>query len=87
VHGHIRAKRAPAAPDWPFPREQADNESLPQWRPTFVDYLFRSFCTAAAFTPTEAMPMATRAKLLMMAEGLIALITVLAIASRAIFLL
>ena len=82
-----RAERAPRAPDWLFPREEADDESLPPWRPTFVDYLFLAFCTAAAFTPAEAMPMTTRAKLLMMAEGLIALVTVLAIASRAIGLL
>lgn len=82
-----RAKRAPDEPDWLFPREEADDESLTPWRPTFVDYLFLAFCTAAAFTPAEAMPMTTRAKLLMMAEGLIALVTVLAIASRAIGLL
>jgi len=82
-----RAKRAPGAPDWLFPRGEADDESLPPWRPTFVDYLFLAFCTAAAFTPAEAMPMTTRAKLLMMVEGLIALVTVLAIASRAIGLL
>jgi|SRR6516162_7777020 hypothetical protein len=82
-----RANQKPGAPDWLFPREGADDESLPPWRPTFVDYLFLAFCTAAAFTPAEAMPMTTRAKLLMMAEGFIALITVLAIASRAIGLL
>lgn len=82
-----RAKRAPGVPDWLFPREETDDASLLPWRPTFVDYLFLAFCTAVAFTPAEAMPMTTRAKLLMMAEGLIALITVLAIASRAIGLL
>jgi hypothetical protein len=82
-----RAKGMPGAPDWLFPREEVDDESLPPWRPTFVDYLFLAFCTAAAFTPAEAMPMTARAKLLMMAEGLIALVTVLAVASRAIGLL
>jgi hypothetical protein len=82
-----RAKRTPGAPDWIFPREEADNELLPPWRPTFVDYLYLAFCTAAAFTPAEAMPVTSRAKLLMMAEGSIALVTVLAIASRAIGLL
>jgi len=82
-----RAERVPGAPDFLFPREEADDELLPAWRPTFVDYLYLAFCTAAAFTPAEAMPMTTRAKLLMMAEGLIALVTVLAIASRAIGLL
>ena len=82
-----RAKRMPSAPDWLFPREEADNELLPAWRPTFVDYLYLAFCTAVAFTPAEAMPITARAKLLMMAEGLIALVTLLAIASRAIGLL
>ena len=82
-----RAKGMPGAPDWLFPREEVDDESLSSWRPTFVDYLFLAFCTAAAFTPAEAMPMTARAKLLMMAEGLIALVTVLAVASRAIGLL
>ena len=82
-----RAKRMPGAPDWLFPREGVDDESMPPWRPTFVDYLFLAFCTAAAFTPAEAMPMTARAKLLMMAEGLIALVTILAVASRAIGLL
>lgn len=82
-----RAKGMPGALDWLFPREGVDDESMPPWRPTFVDYLFLAFCTAAAFTPAEAMPMTARAKLLMMAEGLIALVTILAVASRAIGLL
>ena len=82
-----RAERVPSPPDFLFPREEAEHELLPPWQPTFVDYLYLAFCTASAFTPAEAMPMTIRAKLLMMAQGLIALITVLAIASRAIGLL
>ncbi len=74
-------------PDWHFPREDVDPESVPPWQPTYVDYLFLAFCTATSFGPTEAMPMTPRAKLLMMAESLISLVTVLAIASRAIGLL
>ena len=82
-----RAERALKTPDWLFPREQTDHELLPAWRPGFVDYLFLAYCTATAFTPAEAMPMTSRAKLLMMAEGMIALVTLLAIAARAIGLL
>ncbi len=74
-------------PDWRFPREDVDDVGAPPWQPTYVDYLFLAFCTATSFGPTEAMPMTTRAKLLMMAESLISLVTVLAIASRAIGLL
>ena len=74
-------------PDWRFPREDFDEEGAPSWQPTYVDYLFLAFCTATSFGPTEAMPMTPRAKLLMMAESLVSLVTVLAIASRAIGLL
>jgi hypothetical protein len=74
-------------PDWHFPREDVGPASVPPWQPTYVDYLFLAFCTATSFGPTEAMPMTPRAKLLMMAESLISLVTVLAIASRAIGLL
>jgi hypothetical protein len=82
-----RVSSAKQAPDWRFPREDVDDDSLPYWHPTYVDYLFLAFCTATSFGPTEAMPMTARAKLLMMAESLISLVTVLAIASRAIGLL
>jgi hypothetical protein len=82
-----RAKGEPGPPDWHFPREDVNAPALPPWRPTFVDYLFLAFCTAAAFGPAEAMPVSSRAKLLMMAEGSIALVTVLAVASRAVGLL
>lgn len=82
-----RAHGLKRAPDWRFPREEADDDMLPDWHPTYVDYLFLAFCTATAFSPTEALPMTSRAKLLMMAESSVALIVVLAIASRAIGLL
>jgi hypothetical protein len=82
-----RLSGAHQMPDWRFPREEADDGTVPPWQPTYVDYLFLAFCTATSFGPTEAMPMTSRAKLLMMAESLISLVTVLAIASRAIGLL
>jgi hypothetical protein len=82
-----RVSGATQAPDWRFPREDVNDESLHPWHPTYVDYLFLAFCTATSFGPTEAMPMTARAKLLMMSESLISLVTVLAIASRAIGLL
>ena len=82
-----RANHEPGVPDWHFPREDVGDGSLPPWQPAFVDYLFLAFCTAAAFGPAEAMPVSARSKLLMMAEALIALVTVMAIASRAVGLL
>jgi hypothetical protein len=82
-----RVSGAQQMPDWRFPREEADQQDVPPWQPTYVDYLFLAFCTATSFGPTEAMPMTPRAKLLMITESLISLVTVLAIASRAIGLL
>src|SRR5262249_24120706 len=81
------ARRVTAQPDWRFPREEANDEGLPEWQPTFVDYLSLAFCTATVFSPTQALAITARAKLLMMGESLISLVTVMAIVSRAIGLL
>jgi len=52
-----------------------------------VDYLFLSFCTATAFSPTATLPLTTRAKLLMMLESMVSLVTIVAVAARAINIL
>jgi hypothetical protein len=50
----------------------------------FVDYLFLGYCTATAFSPTDALPLTPRAKLLMMLESTISLMTIVVVVSRAI---
>lgn len=82
-----RAHRAEVWPDWQFPQAQATGEVPPDWRPLFVDYLFLGFSTATAFSMTEALPLTPRAKLLMMTESTIALVTIVVVASRAINIL
>jgi len=82
-----RANRASTKPDWVFPQEGAPEDAPLGWRPTYIDYLFLAFCTATAFSPTDAQPMTSRAKLLMMLESLISLVTIAAVASRAINIL
>ena len=75
-------------PDWLFPQEGAPPEDVPPgWRPTYVDYLFLAFWTATAFSPTDALPLTSRSKLLMMAESSISLSTIIVVASRAINIL
>jgi len=81
-----RANRADAKRDWIFPVEDA-TEITNDWRPVFVDYLFVAFCTATAFSPAEAQPMTSRAKLMLMLESMISLVTVVAVAARAINIL
>ena len=54
------------------------------WSPTFLDYLYVSFTNATAFSPTDTMPVSLRSKMLMMAQAIISLVTVLLVAARAI---
>jgi hypothetical protein len=83
-----REKKVRTMPDWLFPQEGAPPEDLPpDWRPTFVDYLFLGFNTATAFSPTDALPLTSRAKMLMMLQCTISLTTIVVVASRAINIL
>jgi hypothetical protein len=75
-------------PDWLFPQEGAPAADVSRsWQPTFVDYLYLGYSTAAAFSTTDAMPLTPRAKLLMMLESTISLVTIVVVASRAINIL
>ncbi|MDB6113048.1 MAG: hypothetical protein JWR69_4798 [Pedosphaera sp.] len=81
------ANNAILKPDWLFPQSAASEEAPPDWRPTFVDYWFLSFSTATAFSPTDALPLTSRAKMLMMIESTVSLMTLVIVASRAINIL
>jgi len=74
-------------PDWLFPQTGASEDVPSDWRPVFFDYLFLGFTTATAFSPTDALPLTSRAKLLMMLESSISLVTIVVVASRAINIL
>jgi hypothetical protein len=82
-----RINDAGTLPDFLFPQAEAGDNVRPGWRPTFVDYLFLGYMTATAFSPTEAMPMTSRAKMLMMLQSNISLVTILIVAARAINIL
>lgn len=82
-----RMNNAGRRPDWLFPQTGVPEDAPPDWRPTFVDYLFLAFSTATAFSPTDALPLTSRAKMLMMLESAISLMTIVVVASRAINIL
>ena len=82
-----RASRSNTRPDWQFPQAGSPHGNLDGWRPTFVDYLFLGYSTASSFTLADAQPLTARAKLLMMFQSMISLVTVVAIVSRAINIL
>jgi hypothetical protein len=82
-----RANHADTKPDWLFPQQGVPEYVSPDWHATFVDYLFLAFDTATAFSPTDTLPLTSRAKVLMMLQSIISLVTILAVAARAINIL
>jgi hypothetical protein len=87
----FRVKR-PKLPDadFRFPQDE-DHDAIAEvasrssakagWVPGFVDYLYVSITNSSAFSPTDTMPLTPRAKLLMAAESVSALmISVLVVA-------
>jgi hypothetical protein len=75
------------APDFLFPQMVTPGCTVPNWFPTFFDYLYVSFTNATAFSPTDTMPLTRWAKLLMLIESLASLATIAIVASRAINIL
>ena len=73
--------------DWLFPQEEIGDTLDRKWRATFVDYLYLAYSTATAFSTTDVSPLTSRAKLLMMLESAISLVTTVAVAARAINIL
>ncbi len=87
-----RRGRLPPA-DWRFSQDENDDAVIEVsvgasktsgWVPTFVDYLYVSVTNSSAFSPTDTMPLTTRAKALMSLEATAALLTSLLVIARAI---
>jgi len=81
---YARASKSTQKPDWVFPQPATPEDLPPDWRPLFLDYLYLGYNTATAFSPTDALPLTHRAKMLMMIESTISLLTMVIILSRAI---
>jgi uncharacterized membrane protein len=58
----------------------------PDWEPHFVDYLYLSFTNATAFSPTDVMPLSRWAKMTMLVQSAVSLVTVAVVISRAVSL-
>lgn len=74
----------PYLPDFLFAQMTTPAVAPPTWRPTFVDYLYLSFTNATAFSPTDTLPLARWAKLLMMLQSVVSLVTVALVIARAV---
>ena len=81
-----RCTKHETEPDFLFPQMTVGGLGT-GWRPGFVDYLFLSFTNATAFSPTDTLPLTPAAKLVMMLEATISLLTVALVAARAVNIL
>ncbi|MFJ9342065.1 hypothetical protein ACIRP0_22595 [Streptomyces sp. NPDC101733] len=69
-------------------QEVADGASkVSDWVPTLVDYLYVSVTNSTAFSPTDTMPLSSRAKLMMAVQSVAALLTSLLVIARAVSIL
>ena len=73
--------------DFLFPQHQHESYKHPDWKPTFIDYLYVSATNAMAFSPTDTMPLSRRAKLLMLVQATVSLAAIALVAARAVNIL
>ena len=82
-----RAAGVQPYPDLLFPQMTIPDLAPPEWEPGFVDYLYVSFTNALAFSPTDVMPMTRWAKLTMLTQSAVSVMTVALVIARAVNIL
>ncbi|MEV6759856.1 hypothetical protein AB0N16_04230 [Streptomyces sp. NPDC051105] len=73
--------------DFLFVQMQSPETAPRDWEPTFIDYLYLSFTNSTAFSPTDVMPLSRWAKMLMMLQSSVSLVTVVLVVARAVNIL
>jgi uncharacterized membrane protein len=79
-----RATGTDPNPDFLFPQMAESAIDFHHWEPEFVDYAYVSFTNAAAFSPTDTMPLSRWAKLAMMLQSAVSLVTAILVVARAV---
>ena len=82
-----RAQALKSFPDFLFPQMTSPELAPAEWQPLFFDYLYLSFTNAAAFSPTDVLPLARWAKMAMMLQSVVSLGTVVLVVARAVNIL
>lgn len=89
-----RAELPPA--DFRFPQDEDDDAidevasrsaAKSDWAPGYIDYFFVSVTNSSAFSPTDTMPLSHRAKLLMSAQAISALMLSIVVIARGVNIL
>jgi hypothetical protein len=71
-------------PDFLFPQMTNPDVAPPGWRPTYVDYLYISLTNVMAFSPSDAVPVARWAKMMLALQATVALATAGLVIARAV---
>ncbi|MFS8102732.1 DUF1345 domain-containing protein [Lentzea alba] len=71
-------------PDFQFVQMSDPSLAPADWEPRFADYLYLSFTNSTAFSPTDVMPLSRWAKLAMMLQSAVSLVTVALVIARAV---
>jgi len=82
-----RANAVSLYPDFLFTQMTAPELAPPGWEPAFGDYLYLSFTNAAAFSPTDVLPLSRWAKMAMTTQALVSIVTVALVVARAVNIL
>ncbi len=82
-----RANAARVYPDFQFVQMANPELAPPHWEPAFGDYLYLSFTNAAAFSPTDVMPLSRWAKTAMLLQSAVSIVTVVLVLARAVNIL
>lgn len=63
------------------------SSDVEDWAPSYVDYLYFSASNAMAFSPTDVMPLSTRAKLFMMVQAISGFVLLALVIARSVNIL
>ncbi len=79
----------PSTQPWAFlfPQRASVLPHFESWSPRYSDYLFLAFTTSFAFSPTDTLPLTRSAKMLMLLQSTISVVTLTGIAGSAINIL
>jgi uncharacterized membrane protein len=79
-----RAAGTGVAPSFAFPENAMPEFAPAGWLPKYPDYLYLAFTNATAFSPTDTLPVQTWAKMTMLVQSVVSLVTAILVIARAI---
>jgi len=79
-----RALGSQPNPDFLFPQMSTPDMAPKEWEPEFVDYLYLAFTNSTAFSPTDTLPLSRWAKVAMLLQSAISLVTAALVVAKAV---